>query len=128
MLLKGPSELLDIAEFILGLLEVGYVKANFKYTKKDEYSECHLNRDGSFTILIESDLECEKATVRHMAHEITHLKQFKRDELRNDEYGVFWKGELYHMGEHCSDEYFLSPWEMEARALEDWILYRWESK
>lgn len=91
-------------------------------------SYCMQNDDGSFTIAIDSEATKLEAT-QHLAHEMVHLKQYKRDELIDMSHGyTSWKGQLYPYHDPGSDEYFLSPWEMEARALEEFLVHKWETQ
>ena len=126
MHITGPKSLADIVEFTARLYEISYFKLEILYT--DEHSECVRNIDGSFKIVIQKDLE-EEQIVRLIAHEMQHLKQFKHDRLFETEAGMMlFDGVEYPPFEHMSDEYFLAPWEMEARGMEDWVQYRWENK
>jgi hypothetical protein len=52
-------------------------------------------------------------------HELVHIKQFIHDGLRFYPKAARWKGEKVH-----NPDYLESPWEMEARAMEDVLIYR----
>lgn len=84
--------------------------------------------DNRFKILI--DKRCKKPErVKVLAHEMTHLKQFRNGELKDipPVEGIslcMWKGELHGMTGIPKD-YYLSPWEMEARAMESWLEWCW---
>jgi len=57
-----------------------------------------------------------KAIMLDMAHELTHVKQYLNNELFDYVDGkARYKGEVFHLG-HTEDEeeYFNSPWEIEA--------------
>lgn len=126
MHITGSKSLADIVEFIADLYEISYFKLKVSHT--NEHSECIRNIDGSFEILVEKDLE-EEQTVKHIAHEMQHLKQFKHDRLFQTEAGMtVFDGVEYPPSEYMSDEYFLTPWEMEARAYEDFVLYKWDNR
>ena len=126
MFIQGPKKLADIVQFVAELYKINYFKLEISY--EEGHSECTRNIDGSFKIIIEAGLE-ELEAVKHIAHEMQHLKQFKHDRLYDTEAGMtLFDGVEYSPTEYLSDEYFLAPWEMEARAMEDWVEYRWENR
>jgi hypothetical protein len=54
-------------------------------------------------------------------HEMTHVKQFMFDRLNMRGNCASWRGETYPTDSPAA--YFLSPWEMEARAMEEALLF-----
>lgn len=67
----------------------------------------------------------EREFIKTLAHEITHIKQFIYDDLVffEEEDSVEFRGELYRF--ENSLEYWLAPWEVEARGMELalWAVY-----
>ena len=63
------------------------------------------------------DERTTREVVQLVAHEMVHIKQFEREELDNN----IFKGEF-----HDPDDYWFSPWEIEARGYEEafWHLYQ----
>ncbi len=128
MKIKGPKNLVKLAKFCADCLDISNFHLNIQYIK-DDTSMCEINEDGSFDITIQGDLIDEEQTLKHVGHEMVHLRQFKHDELRQlNDTQVIWRDEVYTMYNPDEEEYFLSPWEMEARALEEWFVFRWENK
>lgn len=52
-------------------------------------------------------------------HEMTHVKQFVYDQFLPSNKEIRWKGQTFEANMSDSKAYFLSPWEMEARAMEE---------
>lgn len=109
------------AAFFAQLLEIDNFKLKIKKYKKNKYAGWLKRTDQGF-VLRANDL-------RTIAHEMVHLKQYVKHELVDSGEIVFWKGEAMHMVTKTSeDSYWLSPWEMEARAMEDYLLYKWKER
>lgn len=131
MKVEGPKWLVERVICFARALDVyGF---DLKITRKQKSSECSRKPDGSFVINIQKDLTKKHwayTATEHLAHEMVHLRQYKHDTLVGDcdENVTYWKGEPYLPVRYMSDEYFLSPWEMEARALEDWLVHKWETR
>jgi len=81
-----------------------------------------------YRVLINKNL-CKHQQAKVLAHELVHVRQYIGGDLIDlpGKDGLYkWKGDLIKIEEGSMDDYFLSPWELEARALEDWLVYRWE--
>lgn len=63
----------------------------------------------------------ENVLLNAIFHEMTHVKQFVKDQFIPTNNIVRWKGETFKM--ESPEEYYLSPWEMEARAMEEALIY-----
>lgn len=109
--------LLNIYDFRLAIVEI----------ENDNYSYVVQEGPKEFLMCIEKGVP-KPLLMEWIAHEMIHVAQYLRGDLKDDEEGTLWKGELYNDPEHLSDEYFWSPWEMEARALESWIDHRWNTR
>lgn len=127
MQINGPKKLVGAAAYMAAVLGVFSFKLDIVRTEEGSY--CRQNEDGSFVINIQKGIG-PYWKLRHLSHEIAHLKQYKLGELVGDcETEVtLWKGKKYFPTEYMSDDYYLSPWEMDARALEEWLVHKWESK
>ena len=68
------------------------------------------NRD--FTLIINKNLSIDDL-VTTIAHEMVHVKQYARNELTHINGKHMWKSRLYN------EDYYNSPWEKEAYALEE---------
>jgi len=95
----------------------------FLITEEDAEAEAGVLQQGkSVAYIIEikkSVLEGDEANlVRKIAHEMTHIMQYENDYLcfGAHEEAIVYKGELYNW-EH-DGEYWLAPWEIEARGME----------
>lgn len=75
----------------------------------------------NFIIELDSNLS-EKATLRTIAHEMVHVKQYATGQLKDymSANGIKWEGKLFNKNNSINDleEYWLSPWEIEAYGLE----------
>jgi len=127
MLIKGPRKLVKRAEFSARLLHVECFTAYMRWT--EQASNCQKYNNGCFILEIQKGLP-KQDLITHVAHEMTHLRQFKHGELVDvSQLGKrLWKGELFDNSDEYDEKYFLSPWEMEARAMEGYITYMWENK
>ena len=123
MKVNGPKKLMKRAVFAACLMNV----FDFDLTIV-ESDETYLTKDGerSYSMYIDRELEGYFMT-EAVAHETVHLAQYVRGDLVDDQESeyLYWKGERYAEPEHMSDDYFLAPWEMEARALQAWIVHKW---
>jgi hypothetical protein len=65
----------------------------------------------------------EPELLKSIFHEMTHVKQFIVDGLRYNSKSGYWQGKTYPT--KTADDYWFSPWEMEARAMETplWHLF-----
>lgn len=126
MNIEGPKRLVKRAVFAAVLLGI---KQDFTlFIVKGKESFCIRNEDGSYLIVVDKKVPKFFHT-EIIAHEMVHLRQFLRGDLQEPEEGfVIWRGERMIEPPFMSDGYFLAPWEMEARALEDWITHRWENR
>ena len=69
-------------------------------------------RPRHFEILVKADMARHK-TLKIMAHEMVHAKQYARNELSNELITAKWKGKTYHISGNIED-YLNYPWEIEA--------------
>lgn len=81
-----------------------------------------------FTITVNSSIKSLFQRLSVLSHEIVHLKQYAygdlaHDEKQDDEF--VWKGRLWKMDESNLDEYYDSPWEIEAYGREYGLYVRY---
>lgn len=61
-----------------------------------------------------------------LAHEIVHVKQYARGELKQRSSNVYkWDKKTYHVNETWNPKYNRLPWEIEARGMEEILLVEW---
>lgn len=96
-------------------------------TSEKGYSYIESKKGGKHVIYLQEGIGKHLET-EHIAHEMVHLKQHLTGDLRWDTYHYLWKGEKWFVPKYMSDDYFLVPWEMEARALESWLVHKWETR
>lgn len=130
MKITGPKKLVKRAEFVAKLLGLQDFRLKIDWHKeKGQGSYCECNDKGTYRIYIDRSVTTYWL-VEVIGHEMTHLRQMKHDRLRDEAEGfVIWEGKrmAFH-NEVTSDEYWLSPWEMEARAMEAWVGWHWRGK
>lgn len=94
--------------------------------KPAAYCECLDDKHRDFQIQLCSFLEYEEM-IRFLGHEMTHVKQFARGELKDTIYAkkVKWKGKLQDWKEVPDGGYEEQPWELEAVEMEKILLERY---
>lgn len=120
----------------LGLGRIGYQLDIERNKKLDNEGEC-ADEDGVknprwFTITLRGKRGDDPLT-RTLAHEMVHVKQYIRNELGKEmtvskgkgfSIATKWKGEYWTPAQH-EDEYFDSPWEIEAYGREVGLYHKW---
>jgi hypothetical protein len=129
MRIIGPKKLTKRAEFVANLLDIKPAITLSWAKEEGDFSYCIENDDASFNMEIQKWLKGEDL-IKTIGHEMVHVWQHKRGDLVSfhNEFRWFWKGQMYVGTENNMEEYFLRPWELEARALEDWIAWRWRNR
>lgn len=129
MKIESSNELLvEMAAFTASILNINRFSLKIsEHTDALEASECVVHTDGTFEIIVETEVHRD-CLINHIAHEMTHLRQYKHDQLVTKNEILYWNGVPQITPEFMTDEYFLVPWEMEARAMEGFIKYRWENR
>lgn len=127
---KGPHKLVKRAKFVAKLLNIDSadLEITIDWSAEPDFSECQEHEDGSFTISI-CDWLTGQDLIQGIGHEMCHVWQKVRGDLitLNDEKRWIWKGQMY-VDTGGMEEYFLRPWELEARSLEAWIEWRWRHR
>ena len=75
-------------------------------------------------VLSKNMIDSDESLARTIFHEMTHIKQFMQDGFKIGAKKVSWQGEKFNV--KSEKDYWLSPWEMEARAMEEAMLRFWE--
>jgi hypothetical protein len=127
MTIKGPKSLVKRAQFVSDLLNI-QPRLTMKWTKERDSSSFTSFGDGSFVVEIQDWLN-GRELIETIGHELVHVWQCLRGDFSNfdDDNRWLWKGKMYS-DSNTMDEYFLRPWEMEARAYEHWIEWRWRNR
>jgi hypothetical protein len=106
-----------------------YLTLSIESMGKDRnYALCEWDHDNlrprDFTITIDKNLG-EKDFLRALAHEMVHLKQYARGELRElyKPKKVVWKG-VDHDVDSPDHDYWFAPWEIEAYGMEHGLYYK----
>lgn len=89
-----------------------------KDIKADAYGYCLSETTREFEIEIHNKLPLRKLLTT-VAHEMVHVKQYARKELKND---YDWQGRTYSP-KKCN--YWDQPWEIEAHGRECGLFVRW---
>jgi hypothetical protein len=99
----------------------------FEQLKPKEYGYCEWeydnNRSRDFIITINKNLN-KKQTLLVLAHEMVHVKQYAKGELK-DYIKVNkskWKNEIHDLDE---TDYWFQPWEIEAHGMEKGLYVRY---
>lgn len=97
--------------------------------KGDQGSCVNTNRPKTYEITIHSKLD-RKSKFKTLAHEVVHLKQWLTGEMkdhikRGDIIKTYWKGKLWKNSGDELDDYYDSPWEIEAYGKEEGLYARW---
>lgn len=68
-----------------------------------------------FCLEIEKSLDKEE-TLKAIAHEMVHVRQFRSNQMKYIDDEVWWKGKLYPSRKKLNsvEKYLRSPWELEA--------------
>ena len=127
MRIDGPQKLVERAIFVARLYDINPA-VTLAWGEEDDYSECQEMEDGSFTIIIAPWLKGVDL-INAVGHEMTHVWQHVRGSLvtMHNEQRWLWNGQM-HIYSGGMEDYLLKPWELEARAMEAWIEYRWRTR
>ncbi len=126
MRIKGSKKRVKKAACFARALNIYDFTVEIKASKKP-WSYISHKKGGRHIIRI-AEGQTDHTETRILAHEMVHLKQHLTGDLRWKGYHYEWKGEKYFVPDELSDAYWLAPWEMEARALEDWLAHKWENR
>lgn len=116
---------------ILGIADMPFELYIRRKKLKHISAECDNCGDDSYIITLNKGM-CRSLETEILGHEMVHLKQYLTGRLvdvsQSEGAGNYlWQGKPFVTG-NTMDDYFLSPWELEARALEAWIAYRWSTR
>ena len=116
-------EVIAAIEYAVGFYEIADEKATLMckmITGTDELCEATADRikNKRFELRLNySMLESDEEVVKAVMHEMTHVKQFINNGLRLYHKAAKFNGTQYEMKD--AKDYWFSPWEMEARAMEE---------
>jgi len=97
------------------------IEVKLKDLKGDAYGYCLAETYNDFELEIHSKMRLRRL-LETVAHEMVHVKQYARKELKNDHE---WLGKTYNP-EKVS--YWDLPWEIEAHGREVGLFVRWAEK
>lgn len=126
-MITGPRKLVKRAKFCAKLFNINPT-IEIKWTDDEHFSECVNFEDGTYRFLIQKWLHKDQL-IQIIGHEMAHVWQYERGSLQSVDATetYIWEGKLYKHTE-CMEEYLLRPWEMEARALEDYCEWKWSNR
>jgi hypothetical protein len=75
-------------------------------------------------VLSKNMIDSDESLAKTIFHEMTHIKQYMQDGFKIGAKKVSWQGKKFSV--KSEKDYWLSPWEMEARAMEEALLRFWE--
>ncbi len=122
--------IMEALEFVIDFYELQDPKATLMcklITGMDESCEGTADRikNKRFEIRINRHLlTSEQEQIKAVMHEMTHVKQFINNGLRLYGKAAKFDGQQYDM--NTSKDYWFSPWEMEARAMEEPLYHLFE--
>lgn len=131
-MITGPKKLVKMAAFLTNVLNIekDFTLEIKRKKLSDVSAECLRIDDSEFEINLSKN--AVSTDIELLGHEMVHLKQYLEGRLIDrgpipEGYLYHWEGKPYVCGK-LMDDYFLCPWEMEARALEAYLSYRWTSR
>lgn len=118
-------------DYLLGPKLCKKIEVSISFVKyprgSNEYAECIWKYDNiasrEFEIFMERSL-CRRETLLALAHEMVHLKQYAKGELKDyikPARMIGWMGEKYLMEEL---DYWEQPWEIEAYGREKGLYFK----
>lgn len=103
-------------------------KFNDNIVIRGDRGSCEMRKKGFYLINIEDNRIGKNGFIRTLIHELVHVKQFERDELRSiANRKVYWKGRLYEKPEIQLMSYRDLPWENEAIESEQVIFSKFKN-
>lgn len=113
--------------FFADVLGVSNTKVHVRYRELEDSSGfTEQLAEDKYLITIAKGLDRDQR-LEVLAHEMVHVQQYVTGRLKDVERAeCIWEGKAYQQG-NSMDDYFLAPWEMEARAMEAYLTYRWDS-
>ena len=103
---------------------IGVVVDGWDVDQNDSHAGCIHTGELEYQLYLNSNVEFPATRiVQLIGHEMTHVKQYELDGLE-DHTGrtIRFRRKYYRLANKM--EYWLSPWEMEARAMEDFFCYQ----
>jgi len=129
---KLACSFIDAANFYaekLGLSDISdKISVDIFYRKFDDRGECscsvYTNAPRTFNIILDSETKWVDP-LQTLAHEMVHVKQYARGELQCTTKTSKWKGKLWRKKSDQMDDYYDSPWEIEAFGREEGLYLRY---
>lgn len=102
----------------LNLADDVFVHIKIKKNLKGMYGYCeHLPEASDVLKTFLVVLEKGAGSVEVLAHEMVHVAQYARGDLVDGNAHSIWKGEKFEASKVSSEQYYFSPWEVEAYGL-----------
>lgn len=119
MIICGDSKYKEAAEFYaekLGIPDETIIAIGL-YTGMEIAGYCEYHDDEAlpyFLIGIDTEEQGEDDPLSTLAHEIVHVRQYVTEELVDKNSYCLWKGKRYEAVEVDTEDYYTSPWEIDA--------------
>lgn len=128
MKIVGPKKLVKRAVSAAVALDIYDFELQIKWGK-NSWARQDIDNPKVFDMKVCRNLSKFELT-EAVSHEMVHIHQYLRGDLQDSlEDGMtIWQGEKYPTDPLGSDGYFLAPWEIEARGLQEWLGYKWEAR
>jgi hypothetical protein len=126
--IEGPRKLVKRAQFVADYYKIDPV-VTLAWSSNEEFCECVQHEDKTYTILVPYFLvgdDYKHKLMEVIAHEMTHVNQYESGRLISlpEEDRHVWLDKK-HDRVYFMEDYLLTPWEMEARAMEFPLALLW---
>jgi hypothetical protein len=120
MIICSRPEFKEAAEFYAEKLNIPYstIIAVGVHPKLETAGYCEYHTEEALPYFLigleESDDDNIDCPISILAHEMVHVKQYVTGELIDEGRHCMWKGKRYPDVKPSTEEYYFSPWEIEA--------------
>lgn len=118
----------SLVEFAMSYFKLGKGKLEVLMDENIESGSIaeavRVSKNKFMIVLSKNMIDSDESLAKTIFHEMTHIKQYMEDGFKIGAKKVSWQGKKFNM--KSEKDYWLSPWEMEARAMEEALLRFWE--
>lgn len=131
MIIVGPKGLVDAASFYAKKLGIDGLDVTIEIVRtklpKPMIGACLWDEDENVGIIeLDRRGKGRKPILSVLAHEMVHIKQYATGQMRSFGKYVVWEGQTYV--EETDDQYWDSPWELEAFGRQEGLYMRWKRR
>jgi hypothetical protein len=117
-----------LVQFAIGYFNLGKGKLEVLMDEDIESGSIaeavRVSKNKFMIVLSKNMIDSDESLAKTIFHEMTHIKQYMQDGFKIGAKKVSWQGKKFSV--KSEKDYWLSPWEMEARAMEEAMLRFWE--